>query len=188
MVWPLDSPSSLCLYLEGRELCAEAEDISSLSLTKLQPSVLSAAHSPKLQQKSTVVVYRLQLSITICALQLPQLRILIIYDTHVLCPELVWRVVCVRIQYAAMHLAGPLAKIRPAGGPSALDASCTPQHQQFTIHLWAFMRVSSNSTPALQPCNSGFLQPEVGAGGLEECFSQWWNGKQEKRFSSTLFL
>lgn len=50
--------------------------------------------------------------------------------------------------YAAEHLAGPLANIRPGGGPSALEASCIPQPQQLTTHLSAFMRVSSNSRPA----------------------------------------
>lgn len=55
------------------------------------------------------------------------------------------------------------------GGPSALETSCTPQHQQLTTHLSAFMRVSSNSragcTPALPPCNSGSPHTEAGGAG-----------------------
>lgn len=54
--------------------------------------------------------------------------------------------VCVHM--LAEHLAGPLANIRPEGGPSALEASCIPQPQQLTTHLSAFMLVSINSRPA----------------------------------------
>ena len=56
---------------------------------------------------------------------------------------------CVCVHMLAEHLAGPLANIRPEGGPSALEASCIPQPQQLTTHLSAFMLVSINSRPAV---------------------------------------
>lgn len=115
-----------------------------------------------------------QLSFTISVLQLPHLGILIRYDKHVPCPFRAAGMcrfgvcVCVRICCRAPLL--PLANIRPSGGvPSALEASCTPQHQQLTTHLSAFMKVSSNSwagcTPALLPCNLGSPHAELGVGG-----------------------
>lgn len=84
--------------------------------------------------------------------------------------------VCVRICCRAPLL--PLANIRPSGGvPSALEASCTPQHQQLTAHLSAFMKVSSNSwagcTPALLPCNLGSPHAELGVDGCSWTKTSW---------------
>lgn len=83
--------------------------------------------------------------------------------------------VCVHM--LAEHLAGPLANIRPEGGPSALEASCIPQPQQLTTHLSAFMLVSINSRPAAHLLYPPVIQAHRtlrlrGAGWREESWTR----------------
>lgn len=109
---------------------------------RIQPSVFSAAENMKLQVQQIH-----QLSLTISVLQLLQMWIPIRYDTHVFHVHLeLW--ICKSSCVHVCRLGPPLASIRPGRGPSALEASCTPQHQELATHLSAFVPVSSYSQPA----------------------------------------